>query len=162
MHHGEVIKHHFQDQFLLVCVSACHASEMHLGKMINCSDLAKKIFACLLNDFRSWKLRDMKDTWWCALYFFFVRCEKFLFISVPISGCVRTGGGGEKEEKLCERSLKDALLHWLEQFHISLEHRILFRRFIDISEKRARWRGTNTEAKKRSSRLRLQAVDPEF
>lgn len=53
MHHGEVIKHHFQDQFLLVCVSACHASEMHLGKMINCSDFAKKIFACLLNDFRS-------------------------------------------------------------------------------------------------------------
>lgn len=48
MHHGEVIKHHFQDQFLLVCVSACNASEMHLGKMINCSDFAKKNIRLLI------------------------------------------------------------------------------------------------------------------
>lgn len=64
MHHGEVIKHHFQDQFLLVCVSACHASEMHLGKMINCSDFAKNIYSLAYwttleaENWETWKTHD--------------------------------------------------------------------------------------------------------
>lgn len=112
-------------------INSCWCASVHvmpvrctyLGKMINCSDFAKKIFAhwttLEAENWETWKTHD-------GAVVFFVRCEKFLFISVPISGCVRTGGGGEKEEKLCERCLKDALLHWLEQFHISLEHRIYF------------------------------------